>query len=59
MKVLRFSLSRSSSISLKSFASIVKGVNAPAICYGEKIICGVPSEEDLKKLCDLYFKSKS
>ena len=28
----------------------MKGVNAPAICCGEKIICGVPSEEDLKKL---------
>jgi hypothetical protein len=28
----------------------MKGVNVPAICCGEKIICGVPSEEDLKKL---------
>jgi hypothetical protein len=28
----------------------MKGVNSPAICCGEKIICGVPSEEDLKKL---------
>jgi len=28
----------------------MKGVNAPAICCGEKIICGVPSEEDFKKL---------
>ena len=37
----------------------MKGVNAPAICYGEKMLYGVPSEEDLKKLCDLHFKSKS
>jgi len=37
----------------------VKGVNAPAVCCGEKILCGVPSEEDLKKLCDLHSKSKS
>jgi hypothetical protein len=28
----------------------MKGVNAPAICCGEKILHGVPSEEDLKKL---------
>jgi len=28
----------------------MKGVNSPAICCGEKIICGVPSEEDLKRL---------
>jgi glutaredoxin len=28
----------------------MKGVNSPAICCGEKIIWGVPSEEDLKKL---------
>jgi hypothetical protein len=32
----------------------MKGVNAPAVCYGEKMFCGVPSEEDLKKLCELY-----
>lgn len=37
----------------------MKGVNAPAICCGEKILYGFPSEEDLKKLCDLHFKSKS
>jgi hypothetical protein len=27
----------------------IKGVNAPAICCGEKILYGGPSEEDLKK----------
>jgi hypothetical protein len=37
----------------------LKGVKAPAICCGEKILYGVPSEEDLKKLCDLHFKSKN
>jgi hypothetical protein len=37
----------------------MKGVNAPAICCGEKIIRGVPIEEDLKKLCDLHFELKS
>jgi len=37
----------------------MKGVNAPAVCCGEKILCGVPSEEDLKKLCNLHFESKS
>jgi len=33
----------------------MKGVNAPAVCFGEKMLLGVPSEEDLKKLCDLPF----
>jgi hypothetical protein len=28
----------------------MKGVNAPAICCGGKMVYGVPSEEDLKKL---------
>lgn len=28
----------------------MKGVNAPAVRCGEKILCGVSSEEDLKKL---------
>ena len=28
----------------------MKGVKAPALCCGEKILYGVPSEEDLKKL---------
>jgi hypothetical protein len=37
----------------------LKGVKAPAICCREKILYGVPSEEDLKKLCDLHFKSKN
>jgi len=36
----------------------MKGVNAPAICCGEKILHEVPSE-DLEKLCDLHFESKS
>ena len=37
----------------------VEGINAPAVCCGERILCGVPSEEDLKKLCNLHFESKS
>jgi len=37
----------------------IEGVSSPAICCGEKIIRGVPSEEDLKKLCDLHFELKS
>ena len=33
----------------------MKGVNAPAVCCGEKTLYGVPSGEDLKKLCGLDF----
>lgn len=28
----------------------MKGVKAPAVCYGEKMFRGVPCDEDLKKL---------
>jgi hypothetical protein len=28
----------------------LKGVKTPAICSGEKVLCGIPSEEDMKKL---------
>jgi len=28
----------------------MKGLKTPAISYGEKIVYGVPSEEDLKEL---------
>jgi hypothetical protein len=27
-----------------------KGIKTPAICLGEKKLCGIPSEEDMKKL---------
>jgi len=27
-----------------------KGVKTPAICAGDKTLCGIPSDEDLKKL---------
>jgi hypothetical protein len=37
----------------------MKGVNAPAVCFGEKMLFGVPSEEDLKKLCGLQFEPKN
>jgi hypothetical protein len=35
---------------LARLRSRIKGISPPAICCGEKIIRGVPSEEDLKKL---------
>jgi len=28
----------------------MKGVKTPAICSGEKTLCGIPSDEDVKKL---------
>jgi hypothetical protein len=27
----------------------MKGIKAPAICSGEKTLCGIPSDEDIKK----------
>jgi hypothetical protein len=28
----------------------MKGIKTPAICSGEKTLCGIPSDEDIKKL---------
>jgi len=28
----------------------MKGVKTPAICSGEKMLCGIPSDEEVKKL---------
>jgi hypothetical protein len=28
----------------------LKGIKTPAICSGEKTLCGIPSDEDIKKL---------
>ena len=37
----------------------MKGVKTPAICSGEKTLCGIPSDEDMKKLLGGLKKGKT